>query len=227
MEFVSTPAFVTLRTIGPFLAGDSGNKPRDKTARLVLDQGFLALELDRAAAALLRMRRSQTKGPFASGTDPFGDELIDKCRKANASWQVLPEEERALAGSFPALVSYFNTVQQTPELMEIVTKALDRPSLWSLAWHAGISSTEFRWDMEHLAPADTRAWGLSAAPPAYCCPMTLLLNHHLSLHLTLVVTAPRSPLLSCAGVLSVLAEKPGDKQVYLSLRIVSARASGK
>ena len=105
--------------------------------------------------------------------------------------------------------------------------AFDRPSVWSLLWHGGISSTEFRWDMEHLAPADTRERGLSAHPAAYYCPMRLLLNHHPSLDLTLVVTAPHSPLLSCAGMLSVLAEKPGDKQVYLNLRIVSARRSGK
>ena len=227
VEFVSTPAFVTLRTIGPFVEGETGKKPRNKTARFVLDQGFLGLELDRAAAALLRMRRSQMKGPFASGTEPFNDALIDKCRKANGTWQVSAEEERALAGSFPALLSYFETAQQAPELVEILARALDRPSVWSLLWHGGISSTEFRWDMEHLAPAHAGEWGLSAHPAAYYCPMTLLLNHHPSLDLTLVVTAPDSPLLSCAGVLGLLAEKPGDDKIYLSLRIVSARRSGK
>jgi hypothetical protein len=57
--------------------------------------------------------------------------------------------------------------------------------------------------------------------------MTLSLNRHPSLDLTLVVTAPRSPLLSCAGVLGLLAEKPGDKNIYLNLRILSARRSAK
>jgi hypothetical protein len=114
VEFVSTPAFVRLRTIGPFIEGETGKKPRDKTARFVLDQGFLALELDQAAAALLRMRGSHTKGPFASGTEPFGDAIIDKCRKANETWHVSEEEERALAGSFPALLSYFKTAQECP-----------------------------------------------------------------------------------------------------------------
>ncbi len=227
MEFLSTPAFVQLRTIGPFVAGETGRKPRDKTTRFVLDQGFLGLELDQAAAALLRMRRSQVKGPFASGTDPFDEATIKRCRDANETWHVSADEERALAGSFPALLSYFKTVQQAPELVEILAKALDRPSVWSLLWHGGISSTEFRWETEHLAPANAGEWGVSGEPAAYYCPMRLWLNHHHSLDLTLVVTTPHSPLLSCAGVLGVLAEKPGDMKIYLSLRMLSARRATK
>ena len=57
--------------------------------------------------------------------------------------------------------------------------------------------------------------------------MTLRLNQRRSLELTLVVTAPAPPLLSCGGVLGLLAENPDDKQVYLSLRIVSAQCLGK
>ena len=227
LEFDSTPAFVTLRTIGPFVEGQTGKKPIDRTARFVLDQGFLGLGLDRAAAAILRMHRSDAKGPFMSGTAPFGDAVIGKCRKADASWQLSAEEERSLAGTYPALLSYFGTVQENPELVDILKKTLDRPSLWSLLWHGGISSIGFHWDPKHLWPADTAGWRVPGQPAAYYCPMTLVLNQHPSLELTLVVTAPDPPLLSCAGVLGLLAEKPGDKQVYLSLRIVSARRSEK
>jgi len=227
LEFVSTPAFVTLRTIGPFVKGETGKKPIDRTARFVLDQGFLGLGLDRAAAAMLRMYRSDAKGPFMSGTVPFSDSVIGECQKANASWQLSAAEARALAGTYPALLSYFGTAQEDPELVDILKKTLDRPSLWSLLWHGGITSTGFHWDQKHLLPADAAGWGVAGHPAAYYCPMTLLLNHHPSLELTLVVTAPDPPLLSCAGVLGLLAEKPGDKQVYLSLRIVSARRWGK
>ena len=222
LEFVSTPAFVTLRTLGPFLADGKGKRPGDHTVRFVVDQGFLGLPLDRAAAALLRMRESQTNGPFASGTGPFGDSVIGQCRKANETWKVSAEEERALAGSFPALLSYFKTVQENRELVQILKQTLARPSLWSLLLHGGISSTEFRWDAKHLIPADPAAWGVPGQPPAYYCPMTLMLNQHRSLELTLVVSAPDPPLLACGGVLGLLAENPEDKQVYMSLRIVSA-----
>jgi hypothetical protein len=223
LEFLSAPAFVALRTIGPFVEGESRKQPRDTITRFVLDQGYLGLGLEQAAAAILRMYRSGVKGTFMSGTEPFGDEVIGQCRKADESWHVDPAEERALAGSFPALLS----AQEAPELVDILTKALDRPSLWSLLWHVGISSTEFRWDSARLAPADPLAWQVSGQPAAYYCPMTLFLNHHPSLDLTMVVMAPRPPFLSCGGVLGVLAEKPGDKQIYLTLRVVSARLAAK
>ncbi len=227
LEFPSAPAFVALRTIGPFVAGETRKKPRDETTRFVLDQDYLGLGLEQAAAAILRMHRSGVKGPCMSGTDPFGEDVIGKCRKADETWHINPAEERALAGSLPALLSYFKTAQEAPELLDILAKTLDRPSIWSLLWHGGISSTEFRWDATRIAPADASAWQVSGHPAAYYCPMTLLLNHHPSLDLTLVVTAPQPPLLSCGGVLGVLAEKPGDKQIYLTLRIVSARLSAK
>ncbi len=227
LEFTSAPAFVALRTIGPFVEAETRKKTKDVTTRFVLDRGFLGLGLEQAAAAILRMVRSGAKGSFMSGTEPFGDDVIGQCRKADQSWQVAPAEERALGGSFPALLSYFKTAQEAPELMDIMVKALDRPSLWSLLWHVGISSTEFRWDGQHIMPAEASAWHVSGNPAAYYCPMTLLLNHHASLELTMVVTAPHPPLLTCGGVLGVLAEKPGDKQIYLTLRIVSARHSAK
>ena len=227
LEFPSAPAFVALRTIGPFVEGETRKKPGDQTTRFVLDQGYLGLGLEQAATAMLRMHRSGVTGPCMSGTEPFGDDVTGKCRKADESWHINPAEERALAGSFPALLSYFKTAQEAPELLDILTKTLDRPSLWSLLWHVGISSTEFRWDATRIAPADASAWQVSGHPAAYYCPMTLFLNHHPSLDLTMVVTAPQPPLLSCGGVLGVLAEKPGDKQIYLTLRIVSARLSAK
>jgi len=225
LEFRSTPAFVALRTIGPFVEGEAGKRPKDETTRFVLDQGFLGLGLDQSAAAILRMHRSGVSGPFMSGTEPFGDAVMSQCRKANETWRVTAAEERALAGSFPALLSYFKTAQQAPELFDILAKALDRPSLWSLLWHGGISSTEFRWGKSRLAPADASEWQVSGQPAAYYCPMALLLNHHPALDLTLAVTAPHPPLLSCGGILGLLAEKPGQKQVYLTMRIVSARLS--
>ena len=80
LEFISAPAFVALRTIGPFVEGETGKKPKDVTTRFVLDQGFLGLGLEQAAAAIARMGKGGVKGPFMSGTEPFGDDVIGKCR---------------------------------------------------------------------------------------------------------------------------------------------------
>jgi hypothetical protein len=55
--------------------------------------------------------------------------------------------------------------------------------------------------------------------------MLFELNNDNVFNVTLVVTAPRPPLLACGGVIGLLAEKAGDKDTYLTLRIVSAHSS--
>ena len=223
-EFRSAPAFVTVRILGPFNAAEGKPaKAQDRKAHFVLNQGYLGLGLDQAVAAMLRMKQSKTFGPMASGTAPFSEEQIAKGRKLATALMITPAEERALGGSFPALLSYFGTVQETPGLQDILMKILDRPSIWSILLHGGVNSVDFSWQLDHLGPAQASSWDLPAPLSAYYLPMVLNLNKHPSLRLTLVVAPPRPPLLACGGIVGVLAEKPSDKDTYLTLRVVSAR----
>ena len=225
LEFVSTPAEVTLRTLGPFDASPRKRalKHHDKTAQFTLDEGFLALGLDRAAVALMRLRQSKVKGSFGFSSRPFPQGAITKTRKITHPVRLTADEERALAGAAPALMSYFNIVQRTEGLSEILFELIDLPSMWSLLRKGGVN-TNFRFANENLGPADDSAWNLGL--PVYNVPLVLELNKHHALDITFVATAPRSPLLPCAGVVALLAEKPGQKETYLSLRILSARRGG-
>ena len=54
--------------------------------------------------------------------------------------------------------------------------------------------------------------------PIYEIPIILLLNKHPSLNITMIVTAPRPPLLTSAGILGVLGEKPGKSDPYMIIR---------
>ena len=53
--------------------------------------------------------------------------------------------------------------------------------------------------------------------------MLLELNKQPALRVTFVVTSPKPPLLGCGGIVGMLAEKPGEKETYLTLRVISAR----
>src|SRR2546422_9385059 len=59
--------------------------------------------------------------------------------------------------------------------------------------------------------------------PVYHLPLVLKLNKDPALTLTFVVTSPNPPLLACAGVVGLLAEKPGQTQNYLTFRVLTAR----
>lgn len=222
LEFVSTPAQVTLRTLGPFDASPRKRalKHHDKTAQFTLDEGFLALGLDRAAVALMRLRQTNVKGSFAFSSQPFSQAAITKTRKLTDPVRLTTDEERALAGAAPALMSYFDIVQRTEGLSDILFELIDLPSMWSLLTKGGVN-TNFRFANENLGPGDGSAWNLGL--PVYNLPLVLELNKHRALDITFLATAARPPLLPCAGVVALLAEKPGKKDTYLALRILSAR----
>jgi len=69
LEFVSSPAFVTVRTLGPLSEAGSRkpqSKSQDKSVRLALDKGFLSIGFDQAAAIILRIRKTGIKSDIGS-----------------------------------------------------------------------------------------------------------------------------------------------------------------
>ncbi len=225
LEFVSEPIPVSLRTVGPFVETSPKRKApklEDNEARLVLDEGFLGLGLDQAAAAFLRITRSKAHGSFWFSTTPPSETQVAEGRKKSAPLQITASEEHALAGGVPAMESYFTVVQQTHGLEKILLKVVEMPSIWSILFHAGV-----RVDLDpvpqRFALADSATWELPTHPPAYYFPLELKLNDRPAMKVTFVVTAPRSPLLACGGILGFLAERYSDKQTYLTLWVISAR----
>jgi hypothetical protein len=223
-EFGSSPKMVTVRTIGPFVeSGDKRKvKAEDKSARFALDKGSLSLGLDRAAAAVTRLKLTKEHGNFGFGGTPFSEAEIAKGRKVAQEAHITSDDERALCGAVPALLSYFNFAQHTPGLQDIFFKVVDMPSVWSMVRYVGVSAN-LRFETAQFRAADAFAWEASGSAPAYYFPMSLDLNNQPALKLTLVVTAPKPPLLGCGGIVGMLAEKPGEKETYLTLRIISAR----
>ena len=124
----------------------------------------------------------------------------------------------------PALLSYSDIAKQTGGLNDVFLKIANMPSVWSVVWNVGVQAS-MEVESDRIAPADPAAWGLPPHTPAYYFPMLLELNNGEPFNVTLVVTAPRPPLLACGGVIGLLAEKAGDRDTYLTLRIVSAHNS--
>ena len=64
---------------------------------------------------------------------------------------------------------------------------------------------------------------LPPGTPVYYLHCMLLLNNQPALKVTMVATNPDPPRLICAGVVGLLAEKPGDEETYMTMRLVSAK----
>ncbi len=225
IEFPSSRAAAVLDSFGPFVESPARRKPakvQAQTARFLLDQDFLGLGLDRAAAASLRLGQVSLKPELWFSFQPLSESKRRQGVQLVETLKLTEDEQRALAGSCPALLSYFSTIGEIPGLEDILLRVIDMPSVWSLLWKRGVTVT-IKIEAERIALADAAAWGLPAGQPVYLFPMLFELNQHPALHLTLVVTSPRPPLLTCGGIIGFLAEKPSDKETYLTLRIISAR----
>jgi len=227
IQFDPVPAQVKLRILGPFPESEMRQrapKVQDKTAEFSVDKGYLSLGLDRAAAIIAELKERQVKGSFNFSGQPFKADTIDRDRKLAESLHITHEDEQAVAGSIPALLSYFSVVQQIPGLQDIFLKVVDMPSLWSIIRHTGVSAN-ITVETDDIKRAALDSWCLPSESPAYFFPLLLDLNDHPALRLTLVVSNPRPPLLACGGIVGFLAEKPGDQHTFLTLRIVGAHRS--
>jgi hypothetical protein len=226
-QFASSPVSASLRTLGPFRDTPGGRKApklKDHQEAFSLDESFLGLGLDKAAAALVRLRGTEIKGNLSFGSEaPPADKAAENRRLADAVGLSLAEE-RSLAGALPALISFFELVQHTEGLEEILYKIVDLPPLWSIVWHVGVRA-DIRFVSEEINPARIADWGLPGGPEAFYFPVALRLNNHPALKVTVVVTRPVPPLLACGGVLGFVAERPNDPDMYLTLRVISARHS--
>ncbi len=225
VEFSQAVAPVSLRLVGPFPnPAGKGRAPKveDQTARISVNQGFLAIGLDEAAAATERMTTNHLHGGFRASTKPFTESEIVKSRKAMAGLNLSLKEQRAIVGAGLALNSYTELVQETPGLDELFYKVVKPPSLWSVVTHLGVQ-VSIDLQQPYVTPTDPTRWKLLPGTRCYTYPLALRVNKQPALTTTLVVAPPRPPLLGCAGIVGMLAENPKEKETYLLLQIISAR----
>ncbi|MGC3958234.1 MAG: HAD family hydrolase [Verrucomicrobiota bacterium] len=215
IQFKSRIVPMQLQMFGPFDPIDT-NKPAKVNvtkSEFAVTEDFLALGLDQPAALLHRWGQTTNfSGPVTS--------------KALLALNPTPDEQRAICATFPALMSYFNIVQHNDGLEDLLYKLIETPSLWSLIKHRGVDvNISFGNDNLPL-PASSTDWHVPAATPIYYFPWQLSLNDKPALKITLVATSPKPPLLICGGVTALLVEKIGDNETYMTLRVLSAKATG-
>jgi len=218
ISFPSKPAPASLRMLGPFDTTQTSHlKDTTHTAQFKLNESFLGIGLDRAAAVI--WHRNQMADATNSTTDPPNQSAQERKREANK--KLTADEQQAIAGMIPALISYFEIVQHTEGLEHLLAKLVKIPSVWSIIRRLGVTSEISFGDTAF--PANPADWDLPSNTPVYYFPGMLRLNGHPALKITFVVTTPNPPRLICGGVVGVLAEKIDDNETYMTLRVISAK----
>jgi hypothetical protein len=224
LEFTHEMAPATLRLIGPFVEVKGKTKSarvEDKTEHITVDKGFLGIGHDQAAAAIYRIMQKDLHGNMQVRGRPFTEAEVAEGRKQVSALGLTAADERALIGSSMALESYFDLVGETPGLDDVGMKVVKLPSIWSVVEHFGV---RLNIDLvrKDVAPMDARRWTLPAETPCYDLPLVFRVNEQPAVIVSLLAVPPRPPMLSCGGIIGLLAEKPGDKETYLILQVISA-----
>jgi hypothetical protein len=228
-EFGRSPVVFCIRTLGPYVETKSFfGKPaaKDNTAQVSVNGEFLNLGLDKGAAAIHRLYHAHgTNFNFWVRPRPPASKEALKNQAIAAALKVTPEEKRALAGWFPALMCYFNAVGETPDLDTIMWKVVSLPSMWSIVRHVGVTA-RMGMDFDNIRPLSLPApWGIPDSPNVFTLPINIELNRQPALNATLFAADPHPALLTCGGIVGFVAQNPNDAQNYATLRVISTRSS--
>ncbi|MES2693184.1 MAG: hypothetical protein V4773_06900 [Verrucomicrobiota bacterium] len=225
-RFESTRQALALRLIGPFAsdAKPGAKAPPDNRARTLIKADFLALGMDRMAAALMKLGSANLN--YGMSNNPFPPARVAEDKPVAEALGLSAADEQAFAGFMPAMMSFFDVVQKTPGLREILFEMVNKVSLgWTVISSGGNLDPSFNADAEDVKVEDIRPWSLPVAD-GYRLPVKVSLNRKPALTCTFIVTTPKPPLLACAGVLELVVEQAEKKQRQLFIRVLAARNGG-
>lgn len=226
-EFSNSPVTFRIRTIGPYAESASfWGKPvaKDNRASVSVNGTFLGIGLEKGATAIHRLYLAHgTNFNFwVTGRPPSPGEM-QKNQKFAAAFNLTPEEKRALASWFPALICYFTAVGETPDLDTIMWKVINLPSLWSIVRRVGVTA-RMEIDFNKVSPLALPAgWKAPGGANVFTLPLEVQLNEQPTLNATLFVADPHPSLLASGGIVGFVAMNPNDDQNYLTLRVISTR----
>lgn len=119
-------------------------------------------------------------------------------------------------------MAFAETIEMTPGLRDILWEIAEKPSAWSIVRRGGRIDTMI--DVrETPVRVDSGPWPSVTATGVFRMPLRLLLNGQPTLRCALMVTAPRPPLLTCAGIIGIEAGPPEGSTKHLSVRLVASR----
>jgi hypothetical protein len=238
-KFASQLAAVAIHALGPYRIGEkselgASRRAKDIWSGTFVNPSFLGLGFDRACRADLRVNevsrriveatRKEVTFNFLVEGAPFSADRIAIAKANLREYALTAEEERAMAGSWLALLAFYDIVQRTPGLQDVLASVVDIP-WFSILRHGGKMP---RVDI-HTAVGGSRLnssqWGLPAAQEIYPSPFELWLNGKAALICQMAVVEPKPPFLTSAGIVGLAAHRPDGNGPQLMIRMLSARCA--
>jgi len=238
IHYTNTPVPLLMRIWGPFFQAatedeTSRQHPRATEAHDTVNESMLRLGFTRACIAMMQLHQARKEGRlapdamFGVGIKPFSRRELEEGSHLAAATGFVREDERAIAGTVPALMEYFDIAARSPGIRDLIWELVEKPSVWSVVRRMGRVECGVTFLSKGVAAVAASPWGLPATVDVFKIPFTLKLNGETGLHCILVVTQPRPPLLISAGILGLSVQSPNDDANRLLLRVIAARTAEK
>jgi hypothetical protein len=185
----------------------------DNTCRIWIEIQRELLRLKQTGGADFRLQLS-------TSLRPYGPEQIAANRQAAAQVGFKPSDEMAFYGVELALESFLQSAQANPSGRRLLQNVMEEPSWWSRVSHFGIESSVT------TTPSEIKllsGQGREFPNPVYRLPYQFQQNGQLGLRGELSVTAPRSALRMCAGILEATLISARDANARITLQVVATR----
>jgi hypothetical protein len=232
LRYVTTRTALRVRFIGPFGPNSPTFRERDealvKQARTLVSPEYLNSGFDEYCRSALKIApRIITAGIvpyYSAGSATRSAEELKAAKPFNEAVRLTPEEERLDFGVYFSVTNFFYAATEVAAFRDVLEQVVSEPSIWSMITHTGVRMDLSFWWMDVQAITDSRA---GTSLPIYQFPLKVFLNGALGIKSTLVVSTPRPPLQTCAGIIAICVEHPADESKRLFIRVLAARRAEK
>lgn len=218
---------IAIQVLGPVAgeaAADGARKPKEIWSGAFASGEFLTLGIHQASVAFERIlaatQKSGQPGLIGWRNSPFTAEEIVVGQAAAQASGMTPDDERALAGTTPAIVQFFNLAARTPGVRDILRDLLDL----NLIKIAFTGMPDIGMELIPLAvPVDLASWKMGHLPTRIF-PFVLKLDGRPKLVCVLVVVPPDPPYSVSAGIVAMAAQSFDRPQSRVIFRLIAARS---
>ncbi|MFT3870284.1 MAG: hypothetical protein QM715_17690 [Nibricoccus sp.] len=235
-DFAGKLAALEIRMIGPAKSNaptdeKAAQGAKDRKVRIQVNSEYLRLGFDRACKAWLRVQQLKAHDAlflkenhgWACNSRKFTAEELVKGKRDGELMGLTETEERAMAGTLPALVAFFGIALQTSELRDVLREVAEIP-WWQLVKHGGEPQINMMF-LPQFGQGWPQVWRLPAGEGAWYFPVIFNLFDKPAVACRLAVTEPKPPLLTSAGIIGVAAQRPDGKGPHLMIQVIATRGA--
>ncbi|MEM7199181.1 MAG: hypothetical protein AAF628_02880 [Planctomycetota bacterium] len=131
------------------------------------------------------------------------------------------EAVQILSDGVSSMIAVLSIVRHNEDLAPLLWRVVERPSVWSVVTNLGVRTDI---TLSRSVPWDGASMGWHGQ--GLRTPLAVRFNGRPALDCSIATVPPNAPVHVCAGILSLVASRPGDSGITLKMTAVSARRRG-